>query len=80
MEQNEEANVINFIKQKQKEKLLPKGRIQVYNVEGASGKYTKFKCKIKSFFRKPYYYIIKEDHKKLTFQEIHTDEWDNFKF
>ena len=76
----DDSKVRGYIKKRQEEGILPKGKITIYNVETLAGEYKIFKCKIKQLLKQPRYYIIKEDNLRLRIKEIHSDKWDDFKF
>ena len=76
----DDNKVKEYIKKRQKEGLMPRGKITIHNVESFVGEYKIFKCKIKPLLKKPYFYIVKEDNLRLKIKEIHTDKWDSFEF
>lgn len=79
MDPFDEKGIKQYIKFIQKERLLPKGFLNIQNVESFVNKYKIFRCKITPIFRKPYYINIMEtvDGK---FKEVNRDDWDNFNF
>jgi len=77
----DEIPIKEFIKNRQKEGLIPKGFINIQNVKSnfvnENNAYSVFKCKIKPFFKKSYYItLIRTSNGKI--KEFQGDKRENF--